>query len=568
MPTVDVDPDELRRLTGMEVDEDALVADLFDLGIELEGRTDEGHLELEFGPDRLDRLSVEGIARSLRYQYGFDRGVYVPEATSPEWTAVVEASVPESRPAVTAFVVRDLDLDEASLRSLLQLQEKLHATMGRRRRKGAIGVHDLTMLKGTATGEGKKGIRYCGVAPDGDRFVPLESDRELTPREVTEEHHIGRQYGHLVDPEGPFPAIYDDLGLFSLPPIVNGRRTEVTAETRDLLVELTGTDQGTIDSMATILAYALDARGGQLERVTVQYADRDLERPDLERRTKRVTHDRIERILGIDLETAEVIDLFERAGLDADPEGESGPRYAVTIPPYRVDILHPLDLIDDLGRAYGFDELEPRYPSIGTVGGRHERSRLEDAVREGLVGLGCEDLVNFHLIGEHANYDRPGIEPGIDVFGGGRAPRIAEPYSEEYELVRTWLLPSLLLVLENNTHRRYPQHLAEIGFVAELDDTEPTGVAEAHDVGVVLADPAAGYEDARARLQFLADEHGVTLETPPTEHPSFLDGRVATVAFDGASAGIIGELHPRILEAYELEVPVAAFEFRLSALGT
>lgn len=564
MPTVEVDPDELRRLTGREVADDELVADLFSLGVELEGRTEEGHLELEFAPDRLDRLSVEGLARSLRYQYGIDRGVYVPEATPPEWTAVVEDSVPASRPYVTAFVVRDLDLTEDGLRSLLQLQEKLHRTMGRRRRKGAIGVHDLTMLKGAPAGDADKTIRYVGVAGDGDRFVPLESDEAMTPEAVVERHHIGRQYGHLVDPAEGFPAIYDDVGLFSLPPIVNGRRTEVTADTRDLLVELTGTDQGTIDRMATILAYALDARGGQLERVTVRYDDRQLDRPDLEVRRKRVEHDRIERLLGIDLEADAVVDLFERAGLDAAVDDGS---YDVGIPPYRTDVLHPLDLVDDVGRAYGFDRLEPRYPEVGTIGARIERSRLEGAVREALVGLGFEDLVNFHLIGRAANYDRPGIEPGGDVYGAGRAPRIAEPYSEAYALVRTWVLPSLLLVLENNTHRRYPQHLAEIGLVTRLDDDVPTGVAESLAVGAVLADPEAGYEDARARLQFLAGEHGVELATPETSHPTFLEGRVATVTFDGEAAGIVGEVHPRVLEAYELEVPVAAFEFDLGALA-
>src|SRR6056297_1624976 len=155
MPTVDVDPDELRDLTGHdEKDDDELKDDLFNLGLEFEGESEDGGFELEFAPDRLDRLSVEGIARSLRYQYGDDRGVYVPSTNSAEWTIEVDGT-PEERPYVTGAVVRGLDLDESSLDSLIQLQEKLHATMGRQRAKGAIGVHDLTMLKG-------------GVAPSPD----------------------------------------------------------------------------------------------------------------------------------------------------------------------------------------------------------------------------------------------------------------------------------------------------------------------------------------------------------------------------------------------------------------
>ncbi len=565
MPTVEVDPDELRRLTGRESDDDELISDLFDLGIELEGRTDEGSMELEFAPDRLDRLSVEGIARSLRYQYGIDRGVYVPDVATADWTIFVDDSVPDERPYVSGFVARGLDLSEDGLASLLQLQEKLHRTIGRQRRKGAIGVHDLAMLKGVSGDEDHPSITYRGISGDEEEFVPLESDAAYTPAEVIDSHGIGRQYGHLVEDYEAFPAIYDELGLFSFPPIVNGRRTEVDTGTTDVLVELTGTDQWTIDRMGAIIAYALDARGASIESVTIEYADKTLERPDMLVRTKRVDHDRIERVLGLELSSDDVVDLAERAGLEAAVEDDA---YEISIPPYRVDVLHPLDLIDDLGRAYGFNRLEPRYPAVGTIGQRTEQTRLEQALRDALVGLGFEDLLNFHLIGVDQNYERPGVEPESGDFGGAPAARIAEPYSEEYELVRTWALPSLLMVLENNTHRRYPQHLAEIGFVAHLDDDEPTGVAEYRDVAAVLADPDAGYEDAKARLQFLAKEHGAEVATPSIDHPTFLDGRAAAVELDGERCGVIGEVHPRILEAYDLEVPVAAFECRMDGFTT
>ncbi|MFB6198358.1 MAG: phenylalanine--tRNA ligase subunit beta, partial [Halobacteriaceae archaeon] len=148
MPVVEVDPDELRRLIRREEkDDETLKDDLFGLGLEFEGETDDGAFQLEFAPDRLDRLSVEGIARSLRYHYGDARGVYVPDTNDPEWTIEVE-DIPSDRPYVTGFVVRDVDLSEGILDSIIQLQEKLHSTMGRGRKKGAIGIHDLTMLKG------------------------------------------------------------------------------------------------------------------------------------------------------------------------------------------------------------------------------------------------------------------------------------------------------------------------------------------------------------------------------------------------------------------------------------
>ncbi|MFB6164071.1 MAG: phenylalanine--tRNA ligase subunit beta [Haloarculaceae archaeon] len=604
MPTVDVDPDELRRLTGHgEKDDAELKDDLFGLGLEFEGETEDGEFELEFAPDRLDRLSVEGVARSLRYQYGDDRGVYVPNVNDPEWTIRVE-DVPAERPYVTGAIVRGLDLDERSLDSLIQLQEKLHATMGRQRAKGAIGVHDLTMLKGETLDEEAtpKSVTYTGIEPDGDTFVPLEGDAELTLAETLAEHHIGREYADLVGEYERYPAIYDEIGLFSFPPVVNGRRTEVSTNSRDLFIEMTGTDQWTIDKMLTIVCYALDARGGQIEEVRIDYADStagapeegpDLVRPDFSTKTKTVAHRDVETTLGIELDSTEVIDLFERAGLDAEEvgaddgdgdadQGSDAVAYEVTVPPYRTDVLHPVDLIDDVGRAYGFNDLEPRYPDVSTVGGRHERSRLERAARETLVGLGFEDLLNFYMISEGENYERLNLErpdqrsgerasgdsrePGSDVVGGGEPVQIEQPYSEDFTMVRSWALPSIMMVLENNTHRAYPQDLAEIGLAVEVDEDQNTNVAEHRTLAAALCHAEASYEDAKARLQVIADAFDKELETPPTEHPTFIPGRTASVVLDGEAVGVIGEVHPAVIVEHDLELPVAAFEFRLDAL--
>ncbi|MGM0371794.1 MAG: phenylalanine--tRNA ligase subunit beta [Halobacteriota archaeon] len=578
MPVVDVDPDDLRRMTGHdEKSDDELKDDLFGLGIEYEGETEDGEFQLEFEADRLDRLSIAGIARSLRYQYGDARGVYVPKTNDPDWTIEVDESVPDERPYVTGAVIRGLDMDDEDLEAIIQLQEKLHATMGRKRAKGAIGIHDLTMLKGRSARraderesgvDGRNTIRYVGVEPEGDTFVPLDSDRELTPAAVLEEHQVGRKYADLVSEYDRYPAIYDDIGLFSFPPVINGRRTEVSTESRDLFVEMTGTDQWTIDKMLNVVCYALDARGGRVEEVEVAYPDGTVVRPDLAVDEKEVTHRRIERTLGIDLDKDDAIDLFERSGLDAEPTviGDDELAYEVAIPPYRVDVLHPVDLVDDVGRAYGFNNLTPRYPDVSTVGVRTEASRHEEAVRNVLVGLGFEDMLNFNLTSEAENFERMGLDPDAGVMGAGEPATIVEAYSEDFTIVRTWALPSLLMVLENNTHREYPQDLAEIGFAAHVDEDELTNVAERRTVAGVLARTDASYEDAKGRLQSLARNFGVDLETPPTDHPSFIDGRTASVVFDGDTVGVVGEIHPEVLVEHDLEVPVAGFEFELDGL--
>jgi len=219
-----------------------------------------------------------------------------------------------------------------------------------------------------------------------------------------------------------------------------------------------------------------------------------------------------------------------------------------------------------VGRAYGFNKLVPRYPEVSTVGGRAESTRFERAVRSALVGAGFEDLLNFHMTNRAENYERMRVEEGSDCLGGGRAPTIEEPYSEDYTVLRTWALPSLMMVLENNTHRAYPQDLSEVGFAAEIDESLETKVAEHETVAAVVARHDASYEDAKAKLAAVVDQFGADLETPPTEHPSFIDGRAAEVVVDGESVGVIGELHPAVLVEHDLEVPVAGFEFRADAL--
>jgi phenylalanyl-tRNA synthetase beta chain len=463
-----------------------------------------------------------------------------------------------ARPYIVGAVVRDVDLTGGVLDSLIQLQEKLHGTLGRRRNKGAIGVHDLTMLKGEE-------FVYSDVAPDGETFVPLEigdaEAREMTPREVMEAHPVGKEYARILEGAERVPAIYDDLGMFSFPPVINGKRTEVREDSRDLLVEMTGTDEWTVDKMLNILVYALSDRGATVEEVEVEYDDRRTLKPDLSTESKTVEHDRIESMLGTEFDADDVVDYLERSGMDATvEERDDATVYDVTVPPYRTDVMHPVDVVDDVGRAYGFNEMEPRYPDVSTVGGLTDSTRLENMVRKQLVGLGFQDLLNFVLTNDDDCYDAMRRDTPDDAV------RIPNPYSEDYNVVRGWLLPSLVSVLANNTHRGYPQNLAEVGFCAVQDEDENTGVREETHVAGVVCGSDAGYEEAKSRLVSLVEDFDTTLETPPTEHPSFIDGRAATVVIDGEDAGITGELHPEILAEREILQPVAAFEFEIDAL--
>ena len=573
MPVVILHPNLLRKMTGVEATDEKLKEDLFNLGLEFDGEDEDGNFQLEFAPDRLDRLSTEGIARSLRYYYGQDRGVFIPPLNPPTWTIFLHHPILHKRPYVTGAIVRGIKLDDSILKSLIQLQEKLHDTIGRGRAKGSIGIHDLSMIKTTETSDGMSSISYRGTIPSEPSFVPLGLNEELTPEQVLESHPTGKKYTKLVDGNQQFPAFFDDLGLFSLPPIINSARTEVTIDSRDLLIEMTGTDQWTIDRMLNIICYALEAHGATLEEINIQTPDGTVRKPDFSIDTKNVDHARIEQVLGTRFSPNDVIDLLERSGLGGKTivppyRGEISPQesqYRVTIPPYRVDVLHPLDIIDDIGRTYGFHKLKPRYPAVATIGGRTANSSLERAIRQVLIGSGFEDLLNFNLTNKTENFSKMKLKDGIEAYGYHDPVEILEPYSAEYTIVRTWILPSLLMVLENNTHRAYPQNLIEIGFTAKVDPLKDTRVGENYAIAATIAHSQASYEESKSKLQVLCQRFNKRLETLPISHPTFIEGRTASIVIDGEPKGILGEIHPEVLNLHGIELPVSAFELSLNS---
>jgi phenylalanyl-tRNA synthetase beta chain len=562
MPTVKVDPDELRTLATVdEISNEELVELLFSLGMEKEEFTDE-ELVLEFGPDRLDRLSVEGIARSLRTHTGQEMGVQNIE-TSTSTLKVDATDAPDGRPYTAAFVANNVNISESVLDSLIQLQEKLHATLGRDRERAAIGIHNLDSVNPR-----DETIEYKGV--DNGTMKPLDWNFIQPLGTIQSSNHpIGKKHGHIIDRMSEHPVYVDDAGIFSYPPIINSERTRVDGTTTSLFVELTGSDQWTLDKMATILAFALSDRGAEIEQTAVVYDDEErLMTPTLHMEEMTVKHSRIEDILGIEFDVGTVLSLLGKAGLDATEERKTNATvYQVKIPPYRVDVRHPRDIIDDVGRAYGFNDIDSRYPRIGTRGGLSNQSITHRTVRDVLTGIGYQDVLTFHLISELRNYHDMLLQEDFDGLGGERPVCIEKPYSDRFEQLRTWLTPSLLTMIGENTHREYPQHISETALVGRMNENENTNVEEKYHTAVAVAGSDATYDKVRRHLEALGRALGIEVSTKPTEHPTFIDGRTATIELDGVPLGVIGEVHPQVLNNLKIDEPVAMFEINTEALG-
>ncbi len=367
-------------------------------------------------------------------------------------------------------------------------------------------------------------------------------------------------YRYVLEDKKLMPIIVDDEAIFSFPPIINSKRTEVSIDTHELLIELTGEDLRTIDYMLNIVLSALDMRGVEIYGLDVVYPDRTSARPDFNIRTKQVDVGYVNDILGLELTALQIKALLERMGFDV---GEVASDYVmVDIPPYRADILHVRDVVDDVGRAYGYNNIPPSYPNTPSVGSLTVDNRLASAARDILIGLGCQDTLNFVLIGKDEACAKMNVPVTSDII------EIANPYAEQYNIVRPTVLPSLLIVLSNNLHREYPQDIFEIGKTAHIDKRENTGVKEEDHIACALCYAKAGYNEAKSKLQSLCLNFGKMdkLRTAAIDHPSYIPGRCAEIYVGDKKAGIIGELHPVVLKNWGIEMPVAAFEIELSAL--
>jgi phenylalanyl-tRNA synthetase beta chain len=232
------------------------------------------------------------------------------------------------------------------------------------------------------------------------------------------------------------------------------------------------------------------------------------------------------------------------------------------IPPYRADILHKRDVVDDVGRAYGYNNIRPTYPNTPSVGGLTANNRLCSAARDLMIGLGCQDTLNFVLIGKDETFTKMNAPETNDVI------EVANPYAEQYNVVRPSILPSLLIVLSNNLHREYPQNIFEIGKTAHIDRSENTSVKEEDHIACALCYAKAGYNEIKSKLQALCFNFGKAdkLRTVAADHPSYISGRCAEIFIGDRKVGMIGELNPVVLKKWGIEMPISAFEMEMSAL--
>ena len=549
MPAILVRPERISRFLGREIGAEELAELLARLGISVDEVTP-GGIKAEYNPNRPDFSSHAGIARALKGVLGLEFGAPRVSCRPSGWRVIVDESVKAVRPFVVAALVRGLGLEEEDILELIAMQEDLHWVLGRDRRKVAIGLHDASKVRPP--------IRYLARPLNEVRFVPLHESFPMTGEEILEKLETGRKYGRLVRPYGVAPLLVDAKGdVLSFPPVINSSLTEVTTSTTEVFIDVTGTDLEAVSKALNILVYALHDMGGRIYSVTVVDGRRRFRTPDLRPERWRVYPETVTRTLGVDLSEREIVRALRMMRLDARMRGKRS--IEVHVPPYRVDVLHPIDFAEDVFIALQ-ERVVPEFPDTTTFGGLLPETRALDAIKAAFIGLGFTEAFNTILSNYRRDYELLSVS-------GPEPVRILNPVSAEYDILRTMLLPGLLTTLAVNRHNPYPQRFFEVGDVVLYDPERPEMTRRVVKAACVVSHATASYSEIKSVYEEFS--RYVKREIAPVErdYPFMVPGRSVALTYRGKEVGFAGEVHPRVLESFDLEMPVAAMELELGPLG-
>lgn len=609
MPVIGIPVDMLLSRVGTTLDRDDLIEHLQHLGCDVEGyatlrryrcercdnileitetenppvlcdrcgadfREDE-ELRIELGESdviRMELLAVRpdmfdpgGLARVLRTYLGEGtRPAY--ELQPPTCHVEVEAALADERsyrPSIACAIVRGISLDDDKIKVIMKLQENLHWALGRDRKHASIGVYDLSTVKGP-------GYVYRTVGKDELTFTPLGYDpadaaQAVTPQAILETHPKGKAYARLLADFDRYPLLCDAEGqVLSMPPIINSEQTRVRQSTRDFFIDVTGSEDRIVNKALNILVTSLAELDSDvtLEQVTIRYADREVVTPDLTPQVVHLDPAMPRRIIGVPLAEEDVLRHLAQMGHGVE---RADSMLAVSVPAYRNDIMHPIDLVEDVAIAYGYHNIDPRLVPTMTVGKEQPFEVLANTIRRAMTGLGYFEVLTLLLSSEEQQFDALRLPRADDNV------RIDNPISVEQTMIRMSLMPGLLDTLSVNTDHEMPQRIFEVGQISRFDPAVETGAKEHPRAGGAAIGPKVDYSEIRTAATALLRELGWTLEAQPSDHPSYIPGRGAEIfaiqGDDRRVVGTMGELHPEVLERFKLVQPASVFEIDLSKLS-
>ena len=522
----------------------------------------ENSLKIELNDtNRPDLWSGPGLVRQLRAfrgrsmrEYGFlSAEGDLREAGEREIR--VDKALKDIRPYIAAFIARGVPVTEPILVDMINAQEKLCWNYGRKRSTIAMGVYRGDLMRFP--------VHYRAADPEKTRFIPLDYSWEMSLREILKSHPKGVEFGWIVESFDRFPYLEDDGGqTLSFPPIINSAHLgAVEVGDSHHFVELTGPDLDSLLVACSIVACDFADLGYEILPVRIVYPydtphGREVVTPYYFQKPVTVDVSEASRLLGEEISAEEAESCVRRMG---NPVSRRGNTLTVTPPPYRNDFLHAVDVIEEVMIGRGMSSFEPVWPEEFTVGRLSDTEHFSREVRQTLVGQGYQEMIYNYLGSRRDFVERMNVE-GRDII------EIANPMSESFEVLRNSQLPNLLYSESISSNAVYPHKIFEVGKVAYLDEQQNYGSRTVTTLSFLFCDREASFNHVSSHLAavffYLSREY--SLEA--LEDPRFVPGRAGAVVYRGRRIGVIGEMHPAVLENWGIQQPAAAGEIDLDAI--
>jgi len=511
-------------------------------GTPLESFSDE-EIEVEIFPDRPDLLSYQGFKRSFLAFLGKKTKlkkykIYKPEKNYKVW---MDSSLKNIRPYTVCAIVKGLKFDDEKIKEIIEIQEKLHITIGRKRKKLAIGIYPLEKIK--------LPITFKALEPDKIKFQPLGSFREMSGLQILQRHPTGRDYSHLLAGKAKFPIFIDgNENILSMPPIINSQLTgKITEKTREVFIECSGFDVEILKKCLNIVITTLAEMGGKIYQMKLSGNIKAIT-PNLEYEKAKISLENTNKILGLNLSEKQLKQLLEKMGYNYN-------KGIVEIPAWRTDILHEVDLIEDVAIAYGYDNFIPEISRIATLGKENPKETIKKKISEIFAGIGLLEVTNYHLTKKDDQYKKMAIQEKqvknlIEL----------EESKTDYTILRSNLSHYLLKILSENIDSEYPQKIFEIGKIFTKKESR---IVE--EEKLALAITPGNFTETKQSLEYFFRMINLQLILKePEDFPAhFIEGRCAEIRLKGKTIGFIGEIHPKILKNWKIKMPVALFEISL-----
>jgi phenylalanyl-tRNA synthetase beta chain len=543
MPKIEVHEKLFNSLLG-ESYSDTHLEEVFPVAkAELDGHdVEEGIYKIELNDtNRPDLWSAAGVARQLAsyrdssiLQYDF---FSTEEETldSEGRFLIVHESAALVRPFSIGFAATGKVVDEEILLNLIQSQEKLCNNFGRKRKTIAMGVYRSDLITYP--------VHFEGADPDKAHFVPLHMDEDLTLREICEKHPKGLEYGPIVADKPVFPFLYDDASeVLSFPPVINSARVgAVESGDENLFFEFSGTGLDDLLLAASIIACDCADMGFTILPVKCVFPydteyGREVTVPYYFQKPAACELGFLRKMLGENLSEEQIIAALRRMGIHSIVDDSM---VYITVPEYRNDFLHPVDIVEDVMIGHGLGNFAPELPNDSTVGRITEAEAFSRKVKEIMDNMRVD---------------------GSDYI------QIANPMSENYEFVRPSIVPSLLESESVSAHAVYPHQIFEVGKVAFLDESDNSGTTTRDYLGFLAAGSDMGFNQLSSLVSTLFYFMNRTYTMEEMVDPRFIEGRCGQLVSEGKVVGIFGEVHPAVLENWGITMPTIACEVDLNLL--